>query len=123
MKEIDNGRWCVSHAIAPHWVSRPLISEGIIPGWELTGCVDDIVAGSETLPMGEEAAKEQQESQEQLGKELENEVTQDEDQEQLEAPMSESAWTQSLSSALALAYMDSEANGLVLGTWGWNCGS
>jgi len=63
---------------------------------ELTGFVDDTVAGSETLPVGEE----QQKSQEQLGKELENEVVQDDDQEQLEAPMSESAWAQSLSNVL-----------------------
>ena len=82
-----------------------MISEGIMSGWELTGCVDDTVVGSETLPAGEEVAKEQQESQEQLGKELENEAAQDEDQGQLEAPISESAWTQPLSNAFALAYM------------------
>lgn len=78
--------------LLPHiggaWGISTVEKRGIMP---LTGCVDDLVAGSETLPVGEEVAQEQQESLEQLGKELENEVALDEDQEQLEAPMSESA--------------------------------
>ncbi|KAF8466946.1 clustered mitochondria-domain-containing protein [Kalaharituber pfeilii] len=44
---------------------------------------------NEQPPVSEEAAKQQQESQEQLVKELEHEATQDQQHEQLEAPVSE----------------------------------
>lgn len=79
------------------WRGRPWTIICILDR-ELTGHIIGmtIVTNSEPLPAAEEVAKQeqQQKSQEQLGKELESQVTQEgqQDREQLEAPVSESAF-------------------------------